>query len=365
MALNRRTAVIGSAIRAPVDGSRQALEELLYDVVQEALANAGLGIDDIDGIVVASNDQFDGRAISVMMASGSVGGVDRDILSTPSAGEHAFVMGVLRVASGQYRTQLIVSWSPTEAHSLAEAQRLAADPYFHRRLPLDDLSSFALQATALGAQVDGVDATAAALATAGGGVAGPDPKRWPLTGAMVSAPVTGAVALIIADEAFVTERAAPRPAWIRGMGWATEPGFLGDRDLARAPALDAATAHAYREAGLESTSPAVGVVESSAPTPYQILLALEGLGLSPRDRWSADVAAGRFGPAGAVKLNPSGGAHAANAVYCTGLISIAEAANQVRGSARRQVEGVETALAHAASGFAMQYQTVVVLGRQP
>ena len=196
MALNRRTAVIGSAIRAPVDGSRQALEELLYDVVQEALADAGLGIDDIDGIVVASNDQFDGRAISVMMASGSVGGVDRDILSTPSAGEHAFVMGVLRVASGQYRTQLIVSWSPTEAHSLAEAQRLAADPYFHRRLPLDDLASFALQATALAAKVDGIDATAAALATAGGGEAGPDPKRWPLTGAMVSAPVTGAVALI-------------------------------------------------------------------------------------------------------------------------------------------------------------------------
>ena len=149
------------------------------------------------------------------------------------------------------------------------------------------------------------------------------------------------------------------------MGWATETGFLGDRDLAHAPALDAATAHAYREAGLDSASPAVGVVESSAPTPYQTLLVLESLGLSSRTHWSRDVAAGRFGPAGAVKLNPSGGAHAANAVYCTGPISIAEAANQVRGNARRQVEGVETALAHAASGFAMQYQTVVVLGRQP
>jgi len=365
MALNRRTAGIGSAIRAPVDGSRQALEELLYAVVQDALADAGLGIDDIDGIVTASNDQFDGRAIAVMMASGSVGGVDRDILSTPSAGEHAFVMGVLRVASGQYRTQLVVSWSPTEAHSLAEAERLAADPYFHRRLPLDDLASFALQASALAAKVDGVDATAAALAAAGGGEAGPDPKRWPLTGAMVSPPVTGAVALIIADEAFVTERAAPRPAWIRGMGWATEPGFLGDRDLARAPALDAATAHAYREAGLDSASTAVSVVETSAPTPYQTLIVLESLGLSSRDHWSRDVAAGRIGPNGAVKLNPSGGPQAANAVYCTGLISIAEAANQVRGSARRQVEGVDTALAHAASGFAMQYQTVVVLGRQP
>ncbi len=364
MPLNRKTAVIGSAIRAPVDGSLQALEELLYDLVQEALANAGISIDEIDGIVVASNDQFDGRAISVMMASGSVGGVDRDILSTPSAGEHAFVMGVLRVASGQYRTQLVVSWSPTEAHPLAEAQRLAADPYFHRRLPLDDLSSYALQASALAAASrDAVDA-ATALAHLGGGEPGPDPKRWPLTGDMVALPVTGAVALIIADEAFVAERGS-QAAWIRGMGWATEPGFLGDRNLAAAPALDAAAEHAFGEASLTKANPKVDVVETSAPTPFQTLLALEALGLSPRDRWRQDMTGGRFGPSAAVRLNPSGGPKAANAVYCTGLISIAEAANQVRGQARRQVDGVETALAHAASGFAMQYQTVVVLGRQP
>ena len=49
-----------------------------------------------------------------MMASGSVGGVDRDIMSTPSASEHAFILGALRVATGQFRTQLVVSWSPTE-----------------------------------------------------------------------------------------------------------------------------------------------------------------------------------------------------------------------------------------------------------
>ena len=85
----------------------------MYAVTRSALADAGLAIEDIDGIVVAANDQLDGRAISVMMASGSVGGVDRDILSTPSAAEHAFVLGAMRIASGQFRTQLVVSWSPT------------------------------------------------------------------------------------------------------------------------------------------------------------------------------------------------------------------------------------------------------------
>ena len=62
-----------------------------------------------------------------MMASGPTGGVDRDIVSTPSSSEHAFILGALRVASGQFRTQLVVSWSPTEVSSMSEAQRLAAE----------------------------------------------------------------------------------------------------------------------------------------------------------------------------------------------------------------------------------------------
>ena len=84
MPMNARTAVVGSALCIAADPNRQSLEELLFSVAQSALNDAELSIDDIDGIVVAANDQMDGRAISVMAASGSVGGVDRDILSTPS-----------------------------------------------------------------------------------------------------------------------------------------------------------------------------------------------------------------------------------------------------------------------------------------
>lgn len=383
MALNRKTAVIGSAIFAPITGEDRALEEILYDIAQAALKDAGLTMNDIDGIVVASNDQFDGRAISVMAASGSVGGVDRDILATPSAGEHAFVMGVLRIASRQYETHLIVSWSPTEASSLSEAQRLGADPYFHRAFPLDELSANAMQACALAAASPEVLELAPKIAArnrANGAHAYPDGNsggadeaaiassqaiRWPIRKGMVSEPVTGAVALVIASEDYVDQHGIENPAWVKGMGWATEPGFLGDRDLTTAPALEAAARRAYEEAGITDPREAVNLVELTDATPYQELLSYAALGLSDRSSWATDVSSGLFDRGGKLPVNPSGGVATLNPVFCTGLIRIAEAARQVRGQAgRHQVEGVRTALAHAASGFAMMYQTVLVLGAE-
>lgn len=378
MALNRRTAVIGSAIRAPFTDEGKSLEELLYDIAQEAMEDAGLTADEIDGIVVASNDQFDGRAISIMAASGSVGGVDRDILSTPSASEHAFVMGVLRIASGQYETHLIVSWSPVEASSLSEAQRLGADPYFHRALPLDELSGAALQASAiLASRPEAADLAKrlSARNRANGKQAYPDTVegisdasapsgRWPIEKDMISPPVLGAVAIVIASEDYVAQHKLDNVAWVRGMGWATEAGFLGDRDLSAAPALEEAARRAYAEAGLSDPRTAFHVAELTDVSPYQELLAYDALGLSEKSKWQDDVFSGVFDRGGDLPVNPSGGVTAINPVFCTGLIRIAEAARQVQGKAgRHQISNARTALGHAASGFAMMYQTVLVLGQ--
>jgi len=368
-----KTGVIGAAILPCVTGIKQSLEEVLYDVTQRALRDAGITIEDIDGIVVGGNDQYDGRAISIMAASGSVGGVDRDILSTPSSGEHAFVMGALRVASGHFRTQLIVAWSPTESSSISEVQRLAADPYYHRRLPLDEMGAHAMQANVLLAGEPGLMALARQVAAknrANGAASypeiapsGPGVARYPLEPEMAMAPITGAVALVLASEDFVTEHARP-VAWISGMGWATEPSFLGDRDLATVPALEAACAQAYGEAGITDPLDAFDVAELADATPFQELLAYEGLGLAPRADWAARVADGTFSPTGRLPVNLSGGAQSLNPVYCTGLIRIAEIALQVLGRAGlHQRADVRTGLAHAASGDAMQYNTVVVLRR--
>ena len=155
--------VVGTATLAPRDPRGMALEEALYAASQMALRDAGMTFDDIDGVVVASSDELDGRAISIMAASGSVGGVERDIMSTPSSAEHAFVLGALRVRSGLYRTQLIVSWSPLEVDSVSAVQQLGTDPYFHRALPIDELSASAMQASALAEQVPGLHDAAVSI----------------------------------------------------------------------------------------------------------------------------------------------------------------------------------------------------------
>lgn len=376
--------VIGIALEPFIQDSRRSLEETLYDVSCSALSDAGVSMQDIDGIVVAGNDQYDGRAISVMAASGSVGGVDRDILSTPSASEHAFVLGALRVSSGQFRFQLVVSWSPTEATSLRQVQRLAADPYFHRRLPLDELSSHALQAVALQNAFPGLDQLACQTvvknrrhglrAYPNCGLTGVSVEtvaqsklaRWPLREGMLATPVTGAVAMVLASADVVSERDYRDVAWIQGMGWATEPSFLGDRDLSDAPSLNAAAQQAYGEAGITDPTTAFDLAEVADASPYQELLACQALGLCRAEDLGARVADGSFAHGGRLPINLSGGATSLNPVYCAGLIRIAEAANQVRGRAGpHQHERRNRALAHASSGFAMQYNTVIVLGTSP
>ena len=372
-----RPAVVGCAIRPAIVSRERSLEEIIYDISQAALADAGLTIDDIDGIVVGCNDQFDGRAISVMMASGPTGGVDRDILSTPSSSEHAFILGALRVASGQFRTQLVVAWSPTEVSSMAEAQRLGADPYFHRALPLDELSAHALQASALNHVWPNAwifAETVAAKNKRHAAIAFPEPperpaqgpERYPLTGRLTTVPVTGAVAMVLAGADFVAERGFPAPAWVRGMGWATEAAFLGDRDLTSAPALVEAARQAYQEAGITDPSAAFDVVEITDATAYSELIAYDALGLCQRADIAARMADGWFAAGGKTPVNLSGGVVTFNPVFCTGMIRIAEIANQIRGRAGpHQVANARLGLAHAGSGPAMQYQAAIILGVEP
>ncbi len=383
MTSHKQIGVVGCAYYAPVQHETRSLEEAQYLLVRNALADAGLTINDIDGIVVAGCDQLDGRAISIMAASGSVGGVGRDIQCTPSSAEHAFVLAYLRIRSGQFRTQVVVSWNPMETESISESQRLGTDPYFHRPLPLDDWSAHALQAAVLEHSVPDIRPAAVAISSQNrrnGARAYPDratgPEdetvimnspvvRWPLTKGMISAPSYGAVAVVLADEDFIAERKIADPAWVQGVGWATETGFLGDRDLATLDSLKAAADQAYAQAGISQPAKEFDLAEVADATPYQQLLSMECLNLCPREEWVARVQAGDFRPDGLLPVNLSGGAQSFNPVFCSGLMRIAEAANQVRGRAgAHQKPNVRRSVAHGASGFAMQYNTVVVFGKE-
>src|SRR5207302_10279839 len=123
---------------------------------------------------------------------------------------------------------------------------------------------------------------------------------------LVAPPAYGLVALVLADAAFVKERKLSSPAWIHGMGWATEPGFLGDRDLSTAPALVEAAQQAYRTSGIKDPGKSFQVAEVSDATPYQELLAYEGLGLCKREQWLQAHESGRFAAGCSLAVNLSG-----------------------------------------------------------
>ena len=53
MGMRVQPGVIGCTIRPVIASRDRSLEEMIYDTAQLALADAGITIDDIDGIVVA------------------------------------------------------------------------------------------------------------------------------------------------------------------------------------------------------------------------------------------------------------------------------------------------------------------------
>lgn len=365
-------AVVGCSIYRSSRTEHACLEEILHAVAEATLADAGLDFEDLDGIVVAANDQLDGRAIAIMAASGSVGGVDRDILATPSAGEHAFVLGALRIRSGLFRTQLVMAWSPLEATSVRDALRLGTDPCYERALPLDPLTADALQAGRLEAMYPLARQAALAVADknrAHGRAAGilrddnaadGQMLRWPIRTGMTAAPGVGVVGLLLTDSAFAGSSAPS--ALLKGLGWGAEASLLGDRDLARAPSLETAARQAFAHAGMAPAACDLGEITDG--TPHQELIAYGALGLAEPDAWATALGAGQFSQSGRLPINLSGGLAAHNPIFCAGLTRIAEAANQVRGRAgSHQVAGVRTAFAAAASGPAMQYNTVAVFAR--
>jgi acetyl-CoA acetyltransferase len=148
------------------------------------------------------------------------------------------------------------------------------------------------------------------------------------------APISdGAAAVVLAAGDFA-RRVSERPAWIRGIDHRIEPHYPGVRDLTRS----VSTEQAAERAGARRDR--IDVAEIYAPFTHQELILRDALGL---------------GEPNGTKINPSGGALAANPMMAAGLIRIGEAAQRISaGKADR-------ALAHATSGPCLQQNLVCVL----
>lgn len=347
----------------------RSLEEMIFEAATGALLDAGLGIDDIDGIVLTTSDQASGRVIESMVTNGAAGGVGRDVTTLASAGEHALVYAYLRLLAQQGHRLLVVAWSK-ESESLdpQHAQRVAAEPFLLRPLGMDLSVAAGLQASAYAAR-HGIDADAVSAlrdqrwqtaskvhgdAVSQDAAVPGDYVAWPLTSGDLPQVVDVACAAVLAVEDAVSQN--QDPAWVTGVGWSTDRYNLGERDLSRFEALASAASQAFDG----RPTPDQAVFEVQEISTVGAFAAYEALGLSLEGHGSEVVGRG-------VSVNPSGGNLPANPGNAAGFLRLLNAAQQVRGRAgAAQVEprprqGVGATL----HGFAGQGAAVMVFAADP
>jgi acetyl-CoA acetyltransferase len=145
-------------------------------------------------------------------------------------------------------------------------------------------------------------------------------------------PITDGAATMVIAAADVARDVCDKPVWIRGIDHRLDPHQLGARDLTRSPSTEIAGKNAGVALGK------VDIAELHAPFSHQEIILKNALGLDDD-----------------VRINPSGGALAANPIMSAGLARIGEASRQIAGGAATR------AVAHATSGPCLQQNLVCVL----
>jgi acetyl-CoA acetyltransferase len=347
----RDVAVVSFAQSPHVRRERNRNEvEILMPVVREARERSGLGKGEIEFICSGSTDYLAGQSFAF------VAGLDAVGAWPPVSESHVEMDGAwalyeawVKVQMGYADTALVYGFGKPSMGDLPEVLALQLDPYVLAPLWPDAVSVAALQARLCLERGVLTEREMAEVAARDRRSAKDSPFAQvkgdfevekllaepylvsPLRRHDCSPISDGAAAMVIAA-GDVARRVCEKPAWITGFAHCLEPHDLGVRDLTRSRGTEIAA----EKAGVAKAG--VDVAEICGPFSHQEILVARALGLGAGTR-----------------VNPSGGALAANPIMAAGLIRIGEAARRVGdGSARR-------AVAHATSGPCLQQNLVCVL----
>ena len=379
----KRVAVVGVSQTCFQPNHREKnFADLVYEVTTGALADAGMEISQIDNVVTLSNDFWDGRTISSMAVMDACGSYGKNVSTVEGDGTFGALYGAMRIWSGSFGTTLVVAHSKGSEGSPFLITNAMFDPFYHRPLGLEAISSAALQAQAYIDRRGARPEDWARVAVKNHRNAKGNPfaqlpmdltveqvmaspfKATPLKRLDCSPVSDGAAAVILAAEDRVGGL-RQKPVWLKGVGYAAELHYLGDRDLSHPRALELAARKAYAMAGIQDPQGEIDFLEVYDAFSYMEPLWLEGLGLcAPGEggKWSRE---GVTGMKGRLPVNASGGVLSAHAVLVAGLVRFIEVALQIRGTAgAHQLDRARVGLAHGINGPCGQSHCVWILGNR-
>jgi acetyl-CoA C-acetyltransferase len=161
----------------------------------------------------------------------------------------------------------------------------------------------------------------------------------------------GACAIVLASGD--AAKNSPDPAWIRGMAYYAEAENAARRSMLQSEPLTIAAQRVYQQAGITNPRRQCDVVEVQDPYTCFELSYYEGLGLCAPGKAADLIASGATQIDGDIPVNPSGGCMGANPIGATGLIRLAEIAQQVRGRCGDyQIPDAKVGLMQAGGGWA-------------
>jgi acetyl-CoA acetyltransferase len=350
--------------------------DLMAQGVQRALHDAGLRLDEVDGLFAAGmQTRMPTLALAEYLGLRPrwQGGTNIGGSSFMSHLAHA----QLAIAAGCCEVAVIAYGSTQRSMGRSTVAVPEFNPYESPFRPVLPASAYALAASRHMHLYGTTREQLAEVAVAARQWALLNPKAWerePLTvdqvlGArLVSHPLTvrdcclvsdGGGALVVTSAARARTLRKP-PVFVLGFGEALSHQSISNMpDLSTTAARESGAA-AYRMAGLGPKD--IDVVELYDAFTLCTLLFLEDLGFCAKGEGGAFVASGAIAPGGALPVNTNGGGLS----YCHpgmyGIFVLIEAVRQLRGECgARQASGCHTAIAHG-NGGVLSSQCTVILG---
>ena len=350
--------------------------DLMAQGIQRALADCGLHLRDVDGLICATTQsRTSGLALSEYL------GISPAFIDTTILGGSSFMFHVAHAQAalqlGLCKVAVITYGSTQRTVGRRHASVREYNPYETPFRPFLPATAYALAASRHMHQYGTTREQLAAVAVAAREWALLNPAAWekkPLTidevlsAGMVSYPLTvrdcclitdggGAVIMTTAERARSLKQP---PVYVLGCGQAiTHANISSMPDLTVTGALQSGRA-AYEMARLAPGD--IDVVELYDAFTINTILFLEDLGFCPKGEGGRFVCDGRIAPGGGLPVNTNGGGLS----YCHpgmyGLFLLIEAARQLRRECGpRQIADCETAIAHG-NGGVLSSQSTVILG---
>ena len=381
-----RAAVLGTG-QTHYKAKRQdvSMAGLLREAIDRAMADAQVGWNDIDAVVVGkAPDFFEGVMMPELSLADAIGAVGKPLLRVHTAGSVGGSTGVVAsslVQAGVHDRVLAVSW---EKQSESNAMWALSIPIpFNMPVNAGAGGYFAPHVRSYIRRSGAPNHVGAIVAAKDRRNAAKNPYAhlqqpdmtmekvqesqmlWdPIRYDETCPSSDGACAVVIGSERAAA--AVDRPAWIHATSMRTEPTTYAGRDQVNPKAGRECAAALWKQAGITNPLEEIDAAEIYVPFSWFEPMWLENLGFMPEGEGWKLTEAGETEIGGKLPINCSGGVLSSNPIGASGMIRFAEAAMQVMGRAgEHQVDGARKAVGHAYGGGSQFFSMWVVGAEKP